>query len=199
MPGFNINNKGGLPGFAADAPSNMMETRRTYRWYFETIGRGAGKGTWSAKELLVLQKAKRPTFKFSELDMQHQQEKAYYAGKQEWEACTLTWYDVEQDPNISQGLYIWLESVCRLDTIGVNHPKNYKKQATLKLVDGAGTTNERWDMYGTWPTNFNWQELDYTGDAILTCDATMRYDRAIRECYNPQIPSPLGTTCAPPS
>lgn len=196
MPGFNINNQGGQ--FGANSPSNIMETRRNYRWYFESIGRGAGAG-WTAKELLVLQKAKRPTFKYSELDMHHQQEKVYYAGKQEWEACTLTWYDVEQDPNISQGLYIWLETVCRLDTIGVNHPKNYKRSASLRMVDGTGATNEEWMMYGTWPTNFNWQELDYSQDAILTCDATMRYDRAVRTCLNPQVPGALGTSCSTPS
>jgi hypothetical protein len=192
MPGFNIANIGGN-NFGANAPSHIMETRRSYRWYFETLGRGAG--NWTAKELLVLQKAKRPSFKYSELTMDHQQEKVYYAGKQEWESISLTWYDIEQDPNISAGLYAWLETVCNLKSIQVNHPKNYKTNATLKLVNGIGTVNETWNMYGCWPVTFNWQELDYSNDAILTCEATMRYDRAIRVCFNPQVPGPVAPNC----
>jgi hypothetical protein len=129
--------------------------------------------------------------------MDHQQEKVYYAGKQEWENISLTWYDIEQNPNVSQGLYVWLETVCRLDTISVNHPLHYKKPATLKMVDGGGMTSETWNMYGCWPVSFNWQELDYANDAILTCEATMRYDRATRSCATPAIPGPYGTTCAP--
>ena len=192
MPGFNINGSG---GFGANSPTNQLETRRAYRWFFETLGRG--NTGWTSKELLVLQKAKRPSFKYSELTMDHQQEKVYYAGKQEWENISLTWYDIEQNPNVSQGLYVWLETVCRLDTISVNHPLNYKKPASLKMVDGGCKTSETWNMFGCWPVSFNWQELDYANDAILTCEATMRYDRAIRLCATPAIPGPYGTTCAP--
>ena len=195
MPGFFIaaTGNGGGAQFGNNSPSNIIETRRSYRWYFQTLGRGSS--DWSPKELLLLQKAKRPTFKYSELTMDHQQDKAYYAGKQEWEAITLTWYDVEQEPDTSRGLYIWLETVCNLSNMKVNHPSNYKKQARLKLVDGAGNDSETWDLYGTWPTNFNWQELDYTNDAILTCEATMRYDRAIRDCAPAQKPSLIAPTC----
>ena len=195
MPGFFIGaaGNGGGAQFPGVGPSNTVETRRSYRWYFATLGRGSS--DWSTSELLLLQKAKRPTFKYSELTMDHQQDKAYYAGKQEWEAITLTWYDVEQNPDTSRGLYIWLETVCNLKTMQVNHPSNYKKQATLNLVNGLGETNESWFLYGTWPTNFNWQELDYTNDAILTCEATMRYDRAIRDCTPAPKPNLVAPSC----
>ena len=192
MPGFNISGVGGGQS-GANSPSNVLETRRSYRWYFESLGRG--QGTWTVKELLVLQKAKRPSFKYSELTMDHQQEKTYYAGKQEWESVSLTWYDVEQNPDVSKGLYVWLETVCNLKTVDVDHPSNYKKKGVLKLVDGRGQTSEQWTMYGTWPVTFNWQELDYGNDAILTCEATMRYDRAIRECTGLGVPGPIQGTC----
>ncbi len=192
MPGFNISGIGGGSA-GANSPSNIMETRRSYRWYFETLGRGSQ--PWTTKELLVLQKAKRPSFKYSELTMDHQQERVYYAGKQEWESVSLTWYDVEQNPDVSRGLYVWLETVCNLNNIFVNHPANYKKTGTLKMVDGQNRPSETWTMYGTWPVTFNWQELDYGNDAILTCEATMRYDRAIRGCAGVGVPGPVGTTC----
>lgn len=195
MPGFNIvaAGGGGQPGQGANAPTNTLETRRSYRWFFSTLGRGTG--NWNSNELLVLQKAKRPSFKYSELTMDHQQEKSYYAGKQEWESVSLTWYDVEQNPNISAGLYKWLETVCRLDTVQVNAPVNYKRTGVLNLVNGGGGINETWTMYGTWPVSFNWQELDYSNDAILTCEATMRYDRATRSCAAPVTPQAYGPVC----
>ncbi len=48
------------------------------------------------------------------------------------------------------------------------------------MIDGSGQTNETWTMNGTWPSALNWQELDYTSTDLMTCEATMRYDRAVR-------------------
>ena len=179
MPGFNIGTfGGGYNGDAGNSPSNTVEVRRKHRWVFETIGRGTG--VWSAKELLVLQSASRPSFKFEEPEMHHNQEVARFAGKQDWDPVTLVWYDVEQEPDISRGVYHWLETVVNMQTINVASPADYKRIAALSMIDGSGQTTETWTMNGTWPSAINWQELDYTSTDLMTCEATMRYDRAVR-------------------
>ncbi len=191
MPGFNIAPYGG--GYSAQGPSNTLETRRKHRWVFEVIGRGTG--VFSQSELLVLQSASRPSFKFEEPEMHHNQEVSRFAGKQDWEPVTLVWYDVQQDPDVSRGLYNWIETVVNMFSIKVAHPRLYKRTASLLMLDGAGQTSERWTMLGTWPSACNWQELDHTSTDLMTIEATMRYDRAIRECVSPVSPIPITPNC----
>lgn len=191
MPGFNINGNGGQ---TSNSPSHTTEVRRKHRWYFETMGRG--NGNWSQVELLMLQSASRPSFKFEEPEMHHNQEVVKFAGKQSWEPVTLKWYDGEQNPDISKGVYHWLETVVNMTSIAVAHPSNYKKQAQLAVIGGTGVVNERWTMYGTWPSSVKWQELDYTATDLLTCEATMRYDRANRACVqSPGVPGVVAPSC----
>lgn len=141
-------------------------------------------GNFSQQELLVLQKANRPSFEFDEPEMHHNQEHVYFAGKQKWEPVTLVWYDVEQTPDMSAGVYRWLGTVVDLVTVDVAHPATYKKQAQLQMEDGFGNADEQWIMYGCWPKSVNWQELDYGSTDLQSIEATMRYDRAIRQCTN---------------
>lgn len=178
MPGFQIEPHAG--GISADAPANTYETRRKHRWVFEALGNGDT--PWRANELLVLRTASRPSFKFSTADMHHNQEIVYFAGKQEWEPITLTWYDVEQNPNISGRMYDWLQSIVTLSgsNLPVKAPRQYKRTATLKMLAGNGAASEHWDMVGTWPESLNWQDLDYSASEIMTCEASMRYDRAVK-------------------
>ena len=170
MPGFNVVNAGGDP----NGPSNTIEIRRKHRWLFETLG------PVSPQALLILQSASRPSFKFEEPEMHHNQEVAYFAGKQSWDPITLVWYDSEQNPDISGEVYNWLGSVTDLQSVTVNTPSAYKSDAQLSVTDGAGNSNEQWNMYGCWPSAVNFQELDYSSTDLLTCEATLRYDRAIR-------------------
>ena len=174
MPGFNIG------GFGGDQTSNVVEPRRTHRWLFATIGRGAGQ--FSRAELLLLKKANRPKFTFSEAKMDHNQEEVYFAGKQKWDPIELEWYDIEQNPDVSLGIYQWLGSVVNLPDVHVAHPRSYKKTAMLVMLNGFGAKNEEWTMYGTWPMEVDWKGLDYGSSEIQTCSVKMKFDRAIRSC-----------------
>lgn len=191
MPGFNVQGVGG--GYSPQGPSNNIEVRRKHRWVLETLGRGVG--VFSQAELLVLQSASRPSFKFEEPEMHHNQEVARFAGKQDWDPVTLVWYDTEQSPDISAGIYQWLETVSNMESVAVAHPRFYKRTASLLWLDGTGQETERWTMYGTWPASVNWQEGDYTSTDLMTIEATMRYDRAVRSCRQVPNPRPFSPSC----
>lgn len=191
MPGFNVAPLGG--GYSGSGPSNTLEIRRKHRWVFQTLGRGAG--AWSPAELLLLQSVSRPSFKMEEMEMHHNQEKVYLAGKQEWEPVTMKWYDSEQSPDISRGVYHWLETVVNLNSLSVAHPRFYKREAVLEMIDGTGQASERWAMYGTWPSSVKWNELSYSESELLTIEATMRYDRAVRACIGAAVPAPIVPSC----
>jgi hypothetical protein len=190
MPGFNVCGFG-YQGFGGQ-PSNVLEPRRVHRWVFTTIGRGLG--VFQQRELLVLKTATRPQFKFEDVKMEHNQETVHFAGKQSWELVELTWYDIEQDPDISRGVYQWLETVVEIKTANVNHPRNYKRNATLAIIDGTGQITESWNMCGTYPESIDWGKLDYGTSDILTVSAKMRYDRAMRQCLTIQ-PRLILPTC----
>jgi hypothetical protein len=183
LPGFNIGGVGGGDGDAG--PSNVIEVRRKHRWRFEVLMRGDT--PFPDNSRLSLQSASRPSFKFEEPEMHHNQEVARFAGKQDWDPVTLTWYDVQQDPDNSAEIYMWIESVVSMSTVHVAHPVSYKKVASLVMVDGFGEPSERWRMYGTWPAACNWGELDYTSTDLQTIEATMRFDRAVRDCHIPGV------------
>jgi hypothetical protein len=134
VPGFNIGGYGG--GYSASGPSNTIEVRRKHRWVFTALGRGTGAFTES--ELLLLQSASRPSFEFEQPEMHHNQEVARFAGKQDWDPITLVWYDAEQTPDVSRGVYQWIETVVNMYSIAVARPRHYKRQAELQLIDGAG-------------------------------------------------------------
>lgn len=174
IPGFNVIGLGG------EGPSNVSEIRRKHRWEFRVIGRGTGE--FAPEELVYLQSASRPSFKFEEPEMHHNQEVSRFAGKQDWDPITLVWYDVQQQPDVSAGIYKWIETVVNMSVIKVSHPTKYKRVSELAMLDGAGDATEIWRLYGTWPQACNWQELDYTSTDLQTIEATMRFDRAVRLC-----------------
>ncbi len=178
MPGFNI---GQNQGQGTNGPSNLIETRRKHRWEFETID------TTVAGILIYLQKCSRPSFSLQEPVMHHDQEQAYFAGKQEWQPIDMAWYDTlgvesggEKD-DASKSLWDWLYTVVNIDTAVVALPSKYKKEATLATRNNAGAVDERWRLHGCWPKEINWGDLDYTNTEIQLVEVKMRFDRANRE------------------
>lgn len=169
MPGFNIGGSGGL------VPA-IIETRRKHRWVFEAL---ITDKLFGQVERLILQKAQRPQFKLAEPEMHHNQEVAYFAGKQTWEPLTLTWYDAE-NPDVSLALWTWINTVVNMTTLNVAPPAEYKKSATLSMVDGSWQPTERWLLMNCWPRDSNWNDLDMTVSDIATIEVVMRFDRAYR-------------------
>lgn len=171
MPGFNIvTGKSGQTG-------NRIETRRKHRWRFTTL-------FGDQAFLLLLKSASRPSFSLEEPVMHHNQEEVYFAGKQTWETIELVWYDAEQEPNVSALVYEWLNSVVFINNADVNTPGGsvgYKVNAKLEMVTGTGDPNETWNLYGAWPKDVNWNELDYESTDIQQVTVTLRYDRAERQ------------------
>ena len=175
MPGFQINGVG-------VGPNSLAEVRRAHRWVFESMT------NMTAPVLLVLKSASRPSITFEEPAMHHDQEQVYFAGKHTWEPLTLTWYDVEQDPNVSKALWDKLGTVIDFTNAGqavcVKPPSAYKGIAKLQLRSGCGQgdVNEEWGIYNGWPQTVNWNSvaLDYSVSDLLLVEMKYRYDRAVR-------------------
>ena len=48
----------------------------------------------------------------------------------------------------------------------------------LVLYDGCGNPLEMWSFDGLWPQAAEFGQLDMSSAEVVTCDVTMRYDRA---------------------
>jgi hypothetical protein len=174
MPGFNIE------GAWAEGPSNVQELRRKHRWTFTIAAVDAADQN---RATLYLQKATRPMVKFEEVEMHHDQERAYYAGRTEWDPITLEFYDAEQPIDTSNFVYEWVNRVSDIMAVTVAEPgggDGYKKDSTLEMYNGVGEVNEAWTMFGCWPQETNWNDLDYSVSDIAMCTVKMRFDRAFR-------------------
>jgi len=97
MPGFNIGGGGDV--------NNTVETRRKHRWIFSTVGQDA---TVGRDILLLLKTAQRPKFNLEKPELHHDQEVAYFAGKQTWDELSMEFYDAEQQPNSSEAIWNWI-------------------------------------------------------------------------------------------
>ena len=53
-----------------------------------------------------------------------------------------------------------------------------KRDAKLELYDGCGKILETWVYEGIWPQSVEFGDLDMTSSDVITCDLTLRYDRA---------------------
>ena len=168
MPGFQINGTGG-------GPNSLAEVRRTHRWIFTST-------TFLRQEvLLVLKGCSRPSMSFEEPAMHHNQEQVYYAGKHTWEALSMSWYDVEQDPDVSEAMYAWLNQCLIVIDANVNPPNVYKAtQASLNMRDGLGNTTEEWQIFNGWPQALDWGSLDYSSSDLQLIEVKFRFDRAVR-------------------
>jgi len=171
MPGFNIGGGGDV--------NNTVETRRKHRWIFSTVGQDA---TVGRDILLLLKTAQRPKFNLEKPELHHDQEVAYFAGKQTWDELSMEFYDAEQQPNSSEAIWNWIAGtvVAQVPAATVGLPSQYKVNSELQMTDNVGGVNEQWSLKGSWPCDSNWNDLDYTDTEIQTISVTLRFDRAVR-------------------
>jgi hypothetical protein len=174
MPGFKING-----GDANTEKSNVAEFRRKHRWRV-TRGDSDPKN----EDFIYLKSASRPSFKFSPAEFHHDQEKAFLAGKQEWDPIELVFYDSvgrgSDGPDITSVMYEWIKSVCNIDLAICSLPSQYKKTLIIQSTDAFGDALETWTLYGAWPVSSNWNNLDYSANDIQEVNISIQFDRALQ-------------------
>jgi hypothetical protein len=53
-----------------------------------------------------------------------------------------------------------------------------KERATLEMYNGCGDVLETWVFENAWPQAVEFGDLDMSSSDVVTCDLTIRYDRA---------------------
>lgn len=154
--------------------------KRKNRWLF-IIPDISARGVAS----LPPSKTARPSISFKEIEVQHLNETIYFPGKPEWKPITLTLYDLKRPGSGSEHpIFRWLKTIYnpQIDAKYKFSCDGFKKDfATLEMYDGCGNVIERWIFETIWPQAVEFGDLDMSTSDLLTCDITLRYDRAYIE------------------
>ena len=177
--------------FGLESPDLCI--KRKFRWLFKIPDiSSAGTST------LPPEKSARPSLSFKEIEAQHLNETIYFPGKPDWKPINLTLYDIKTNYN---PIIEWLKQQYDASALTPSwgkwllrdgqdpspqnqrepRPGPFKKTAALELLDGCGGILERWTFENIWPNNIEWGELDYSDNAYVVIDLTLRYDRAFIE------------------
>jgi hypothetical protein len=151
--------------------------KRKFRWTFQLDG------IISDVEMNALfpLKGARPHLQFKEIETKHIFETIYFHGRPEWKPLQIT---QQLHP-----VFNWITEVydSGTDSQGyfqpVDRPRNsdsgsFKKTANLILYDGCGKELEKWILENCYPVQSNFGELDMGNSEVVTCDVTLRFDRA---------------------
>ena len=93
----------------------------------------------------------------------------------------LTSCSISIDPDASDFVWNWLNSVSNWERLTEEDLSNFKKINTLTELDGEDKEVSTWRLYGAWPAETKWNEMDYGADNFSNIEVLIRYDRAGRE------------------
>jgi hypothetical protein len=173
MPGFDIGQINN-----AHQKFHKAEFRRKHRWRLLDLQ----SGPVTNQDFLQLKSAQRPSFTLSEDEVHHDQEVAYFAGKQTWDPIEISFYDAAGGGagDISARMFQWVSTVSNINAATCAAPSDYKKTLKVQMTSAAGQPDETWILSGCWPAKSNWNELDYSTSEIQLVNITLRFDRAVR-------------------
>lgn len=175
MPGFNICGTGAQSETRANG---KIETRRKYRWVLQIDK--LGNRAWAYAKT-----ANRPKMSLGTIEQHHNQEKIWHMGKTTWNDLTVTFYDIEQQPDMSKEIFDWLnKNAYSVNQANAHHPSfgggAYKQDVSLKMLDHLGSPagTDNWKYCNAWPYDVDWGGLDYSADDLCEITAIIKYDRA---------------------
>lgn len=153
--------------------------KRKFRWKF-IIPDVSAYGVDSLPPL----RSGKPSLAFKEMTAEHLNETIAFPSKPEWKPITLTLYDInkgKQNP-----VFTWLKraydpSNCSLwkpSCNGVGYDPIKAAQVWHVLYDGCGHEIDKWVFEHAWPQSVEFSDGDMASSEIVTCDLTLRYDRA---------------------
>ena len=125
-----------------------------------------------------VQSAARPKAKINVTPIPFLNTSTYVAGRFEWETMQVTFRD-PIGPSAAQALMEWFRLHAESVTGRMGYAAGYKKDIELELLDPTGVVVEKWILQGTFLSDLDFQNLDYSRDDLSTIQCTLRMDRCI--------------------
>ena len=123
--------------------------------------------------------AARPSAKINSVAIPFINTSTYVAGRFEWNELRVTFKD-PIGPSASQALMEWFRLHAESVTGRMGYAAGYKKDIEIEMLDPTGVVVEKWILQGTFITNLNFGDLDYSRDELATITCGLRMDRCIQ-------------------
>jgi hypothetical protein len=123
--------------------------------------------------------AARPSAKINSVAIPFINTSTYVAGRFEWNEIRVTFKD-PIGPSASQALMEWFRLHAESVTGRMGYAAGYKKDIELEMLDPTGVVVEKWILQGTFITDLNFNELDYSRDDVASITCSLRMDRCIQ-------------------
>lgn len=120
----------------------------------------------------------RPSAKIKAVEIPFLNTSTYVAGRFDWEEIKVTFKD-PIGPSASQALMEWFRLHAESVTGRMGYAAGYKRDIDLEMLDPTGVVVEKWILEGTFITNLNFGDLDYSRDELVNITCGLRMDRCI--------------------
>jgi len=120
----------------------------------------------------------RPSAKIKSVEIPFLNTSTYVAGRFDWDEIKVTFKD-PIGPSASQALMEWFRLHAESVTGRMGYAAGYKRDIDLEMLDPTGVVVEKWILEGTFITNLNFGDLDYSRDELVNITCSLRMDRCI--------------------
>ena len=131
-------------------------------------------------EAYLIKAASRPQINFEVVTLDHINVKRKLQGKGEWQDMTITLYDPIV-PSGAQQVMEWVRLGHESITGRKGYSEFYKKTITIQMLGPVGDVVETWTLYGAFPLQVNFGELDMTSNDPAQIELQIAYDYAVLE------------------
>ncbi len=174
-----------VPTGGANTNATMLHPKLKYRFrvYFENFGTGAAGDSFELTKQVV--SFARPTVQFEAIELPTYNSRIYVAGRHAWQTVQCTLRD---DATGAVSKKIGSQIQKQFDFFEMSSAAagvDYKFTTSFEMLDGGNGGNEaivleRWELYGCYVENVNYQEMNYGTNEAMTIQMTLKFDNAVQ-------------------
>ena len=184
----------GVPTSVGAGRGGILQPKAKYKFRVIVTNFGIPAGSIALTQQVMI--VGRPNVNFNPQTVHSYNSIAYYAGKPEWEAITLTMRD---DVTNSVSSLVGAQMQKQMNFFVETSPaaaSNYKFQMLVDTLDGSDDgVLEEWVLEGCFLNTVNYETFDYSSSEPMTIELSIRYDNATQtDGLMPLVPIPSGTT-----
>ncbi len=162
--------------------SGMLMPKLKYRFRVLLQGFGVQLSTELTKQVIDVS---RPVVNFEEIEVPIYNSRIYLSGRHNWDPVTL---NVRDDASGNVTRLVGQQVQKQFDFLEQSSARSgvdYKFQTNIEILDGGNgndptTVLERWELYGCFVQNVNYNDLNYSTNEAATITLAIRYDNAVQ-------------------
>lgn len=162
--------------------AGMLMPKLKYRFRVLLQGFGVQLSTELTKQVIDVS---RPVVNFEEIEIPIYNSRIYLSGRHNWDPVTL---NVRDDASGNVTRLVGQQVQKQFDFLEQSSARSgvdYKFQTNIEILDGGNgndptTVLERWELYGCFVQNVNYNDLNYANNEAATITLAIRYDNAVQ-------------------